>query len=106
MAKNTDYIIQGVLQQSKLDQAALLMRALAHPLRIKILSLLDKNKTTNVTKIYKSLNTEQSIVSQHLKILRQSNLVSTKREGKFIFYSVNYTNIQHINSVLDQYKHK
>ncbi|MBK6729746.1 MAG: helix-turn-helix transcriptional regulator [Bacteroidetes bacterium] len=106
MAKGADYIIQGTLQQSTLEKAASLMRAIAHPLRLKIIVLLDKNKTANVNKIYKLLNTEQSIVSQHLKIMRNADLVNTKRDGKFIHYSVNYTTIQQINTVLEKYRTK
>lgn len=104
MAKSADYIVYGTLQQSTVEKAAGIMRAIAHPLRIKILSYLDKNKSTHVNKLFSALNTEQSIISQHLKILRNANLVSTKREGKFIFYSVNYKTIQHINGVLENYR--
>lgn len=106
MAKGADYILPGNLQQSTLEKAALLMRAIAHPLRLKIIVLLDKNKTANVNKIYKLLNTEQSIVSQHLKIMRNADLVNTSRDGKFIHYSVNYTTIQQINAVLEKYRTK
>ncbi|HET8963707.1 MAG TPA: metalloregulator ArsR/SmtB family transcription factor [Chitinophagales bacterium] len=106
MAKGADYILPGNLQQSTLEKAALLMRAIAHPLRLKIIVLLDKNKTANVNKIYKLLNTEQSIVSQHLKIMRNADLVNTSRDGKFIHYSVNYATIQQINTVLEKYRTK
>lgn len=106
MAKGSDYILPGNLQQSTLEKAALLMRAIAHPLRLKIIVLLDKNKTANVNKIYKLLNTEQSIVSQHLKIMRNADLVNTSRDGKFIHYSVNYATIQKINTVLENYRTK
>jgi DNA-binding transcriptional ArsR family regulator len=66
---------------------------LAHPLRMKILEFIDKNKTINVNKIYNTMKLEQSITSQHLKILRASGLVHTHREGKFIHYSLDYPKI-------------
>ena len=91
------------VEQAKLDRAAEIMRALAHPLRLTILDFIDKNKVINVNKIYNTLNLEQSITSQHLKILRQAGLVNTRREGKFIFYSVDYKSVHRAIRTLDKY---
>jgi ArsR family transcriptional regulator len=91
------------LDDSKLENASEILRALAHPLRLKILDYIDKNKEINVNKIYNALNLEQSITSQHLRILRLANLVSTKREGKQIFYSVNYENVDDINKSIKKF---
>jgi ArsR family transcriptional regulator len=66
------------------------MRALAHPLRLKILGFIDANKSINVNKIYSSLDIEQSITSQHLKILRMAGVVSVEVTGKFHIYCINY----------------
>lgn len=74
-----------------------LLRAIAHPLRMYILAFIDKNKSTNVKNIYKTLDLEQSIVSQHLRILRTQGVVEAKREGKQIFYSLNYNKIDLVN---------
>ena len=90
----------------RLEKAAYMMRAIAHPLRLKIISFIDKHKTINVNKIYNALNLEQSITSQHLKILRHAELVKTKREGKFIHYAVNYDAIVRINHLIEKYKMK
>lgn len=77
-------------QSDKLDMSTELMRALAHPLRLKILSFIDKHGTIHVNKIYKTLDLEQSITSQHLRILRTANVLEAERDGKFIHYSINY----------------
>ena len=78
------------INNERLQVSSDILRALAHPLRMKILEFIDKNKTINVNKIYNTLKLEQSITSQHLKILRASGLVHTHREGKFIHYTVDY----------------
>ncbi len=62
------------------------MRALAHPLRMRILAFLGSHAAVNVHTIYTTLGIEQAIASQHLRILRQTRLVQTKRQGKEIFY--------------------
>ena len=83
---------RGILEidNDQLQVSTDILRALAHPLRMKILEFIDKNKTINVNKIYNTLKLEQSITSQHLKILRASGLVHTHREGKFVHYTIDY----------------
>ncbi len=82
------------------------IRALAHPLRLSIIAFIDKHGEINVNKIYRSLRLEQSITSQHLKILRLANLVKFRREGKKIFYSVNYTAIRQLMSLIRKFEGK
>ena len=74
------------IQQDQLDHSSEILRALAHPLRLKILQFIDQNDTINVNKIYNNLKLEQSITSQHLRILRSAGLVDTEKEGKFRHY--------------------
>ncbi len=74
----------------KLHYSSELMRALAHPLRLKILEFIDSHKSINVNKIYSNLDLEQSITSQHLKILRMSGVVSVEITGKYHIYYINY----------------
>ena len=79
-----------IFDNEKLQMSCELMRALAHPLRLKILEFIDQNETINVNKIYNSLKLEQSITSQHLRILRLAGVVNAEREGKYIHYTINY----------------
>ena len=81
------------INNEKLQVSSEVLRAIAHPLRMQILEFIDQNDQINVNKIYNTLNLEQSITSQHLRILRLAGLVETHRDGKFIYYSVNYDKI-------------
>lgn len=74
----------------KLQYSAELMRALAHPLRLKILEFIDGNGQINVNKIYKSLDIEQSITSQHLKILKLAGVLHAEKDGKYVHYNIDY----------------
>jgi len=78
-------------------KSAAILRALNHKLRIQMLRLINDTKNVTVTEMYIKLRIEQSVASQHLAILRRAQLVTTKRDGKFIFYSVNYNRIEEIN---------
>jgi ArsR family transcriptional regulator len=81
----------------KLQYSALLMKALAHPLRLKILEYIDVKGITQVNNIYNTLGIEQSATSQHLRILKTAGVVTAKKEGKFIYYSVNYGVVERAN---------
>jgi len=81
-----------------LAQASEILRAMAHPLRLKILAYIDKHEKINVNKIYNTLKLEQSITSQHLRIMRAVNVVQTERDGKFIYYSINYDKVNVVNN--------
>ena len=77
-------------------KAALILRALNHKLRQQLLKLIEEEKKITVTEIYVRLRLEQSVASQHLAILRKAGIVNTERDGKFIFYTVNYKRIDEI----------
>lgn len=68
-----------------LDDLTRLCKALADELRLAILRLL-KTESFGVLEICRVLDTRQSALSHHLKILATAGLVSTRREGNSIFY--------------------
>ncbi|MBC7534730.1 MAG: helix-turn-helix transcriptional regulator [Ferruginibacter sp.] len=80
-----------------LKKAALVLRSLNHKLRQQILALIETEKKITVTEIYVRMRLEQSVASQHLAILRRAGIVTTQRDGKFIYYTVNYKRIEEIN---------
>lgn len=84
-----------------IKKASLVLRALNHKLRQQILRMLDEKKKLTVTEIYVQLRLEQSVASQHLAILRRAGIVKTEREGKFIYYIINYDRIDQINKLVD-----
>jgi DNA-binding transcriptional ArsR family regulator len=85
-----------------MKKAAMILRAMNHKLRQQMIKLLDENKKMTVTDIYVKLRLEQSVASQHLAILRRAGIVSTEREGKFIYYGVNYSRISEVNGFVSE----
>ena len=78
-------------------KASLVLRALNHKLRQQMIRTIHENKRLTVTELYVKLRLEQSVASQHLAILRKAGIVSTQRDGKFIFYTINSSRIGSIN---------
>jgi len=83
-------------------KAAIMLRAINHKLRQVILKLIDERGKMTVTEIYMHLRLEQSVASQHLAILRKARFVKTERDGKFIYYSVNYRRLQELNKFVQE----
>jgi DNA-binding transcriptional ArsR family regulator len=74
------------LKPEQLEKASNMLKALAHPVRIAILNLLQKGTKLTVTEIHEKLNIEQSTTSHHLGILKDKNVLSSKRDGKNTYY--------------------
>ena len=74
------------LEPDKLEEAASKLRAIAHPMRIAIISLLEKKNRLNVTEIYEKLDIEQASASHHLNILKNKGVLESKRQGKNTYY--------------------
>jgi DNA-binding transcriptional ArsR family regulator len=77
----------------KLDNAASTLKAIAHPMRIAIIEMLYANKKMNVTEIYKKLKIEQASASHHLSILKNRNLLESRRAGKKTYYAIKETSL-------------
>src|ERR1041384_6662795 len=63
------------------------LKALAHPLRISILDALREGELT-VNEISQRFDIEQANASQQLAVLRNRNIVTTRKEGANVYYSV------------------
>ena len=66
---------------------AAFFRALAHPVRIRILELLLSGEQ-NVQELREALGVEQPVVSQQLAVLRTNNIVAGRKEGVSVRYSL------------------
>ena len=94
-----DPIVVDIL---KLKKSSLILRAINHKLRLQILKLIQSEEKISVTEIYVKLRLEQSVVSQHLAILRRAGFVTTTRDGKFIYYNINYSRLEYVVKIVDE----
>jgi ArsR family transcriptional regulator len=70
-----------------IQNAARVLKTLGHPDRIKIVEYLDDGEKT-VGQIHRDLNMHQPIVSQHLKVMHDRDIVTFRQEGTRYFYSL------------------
>lgn len=66
----------------------LFFRAIGHPARQKIVSILHSEKELPVNKLVEKLKLSQSTVSHHLSILKKADIVKTREEGAQVCYSL------------------
>lgn len=89
------------IEASEIKSTAILLRAIEHPLRQKILHFISSNEKVFVTEVHTKFKIEQSVASDHLGILRDANLVMANRKGRFIYYSVNHEEIDRLHRLLE-----
>jgi len=82
------------LDPKNIEKAANMLKAIAHPIRISIIGYLEDGKKRTVTEIQKYLGIEQSTASHHLVILKDRDVLSSKREGKNTLYFLKHANLK------------
>ena len=84
--------------QVDVQELADLFKVLGDPTRIRIVQQL-LNKEMCVTDIAESMGMRQSAISHQLRVLRQARLVTFRKEGKTVMYSLND---EHVVMLLSQ----
>lgn len=87
---------------SDVEAAAELLKAFAHPLRLAIVLEVQHGERC-VHDLTEALGASQPLISQHLKILRQAGVLTGRRRGREIAYSIADHHVTHI--ALDAVEH-
>lgn len=89
-------MVSELLNEESLERAASILKAIAHPIRISIISFLEEGHRRSVTDIYKHLGVEQSTASHHLGILKDKGVLLSKRDGKNTYYYLRHERLREI----------
>lgn len=73
--------------EEQVETAARALKAISHPLRLKILCVVGDQEVC-VQNIVDSVGTSQSNISQHLAILRDKGVLTTRKDANRVFYRV------------------
>lgn len=98
--------IIALTHSAKLDvynnkKSLYILRAINHIIRLKIIILIDEKQKVTVTEIYQTLQLQQAVASQHLAVLRKAKFVNTKKESKFVYYTLNYDFINKFSKTIE-----
>jgi ArsR family transcriptional regulator len=86
--------------ETKVAEAATLLRAIANETRLRILCRLIEENESTVGQLAATCGLSQSALSQHLGRLREEALVTTRRDGQAIWYSIGNPDIRRIIALL------
>jgi ArsR family transcriptional regulator len=76
-----------ITEEADIAQAARCLKAMSHPLRLKILCTLGSSKVS-VQDIVERVGTTQSNISQHLGILKDKGILACKKDANRVYYYV------------------
>ena len=83
-------------EQDIMEEAAGMLKAVAHPVRLAIVDLLGGGVRRNVTELFEQLGLEQAVVSHHLAILRDRGVLRQERDGKHVYYFLRHPRLTEI----------
>lgn len=92
------------IDRQKFDKAAFIIKAVAHPKRLAIIQMLDKNGKMAVNDIVETLDCEQSCISHHLIGLKLRGILDCERDGQQIFYSLKMQEVTHLMSCISSFE--
>jgi ArsR family transcriptional regulator len=85
-----------ISNDSDIDTASRALKAMAHPLRLKILCILGAHDEVSVQELVESVGTSQSNISQHLSILRDKNILISRKDANKVYYRLGEKSILHL----------
>lgn len=72
------------MEESQIEDIAKLLKTMSHPIRLKVLCLLQDREMT-VGDLHKEVQTTNANVSQHLSILRNQGIITYRKDANFIY---------------------
>jgi ArsR family transcriptional regulator len=78
--------LNAITDVEKLEKVSFILKTIAHPLRIGIISILVENGKVCVNDICNQLKSEQSLTSHHLSNMKLAGILGSERNGKNINY--------------------
>ncbi len=89
------------LSPDQLEFAASILKAVAHPIRLSILQLLDNEERLSVNEICERIKSEQSLTSHHLSNMKLKGILGSKREGQRVYYYLKLPALNNLLACLD-----
>ncbi len=82
-----------------LDRAVTAFHALSDPTRLELVALLRRGERC-VCELQESLGAAQSRLSFHLKVLKDARLVTDRREGRWVYYTLDLAAVESLADIL------
>ena len=94
--------VRAIADVEKLEKVSFILKTIAHPLRIGIISLLVEQEKLCVNDICDKLKSEQSLTSHHLSNMRLAGILGSVRSGKNIYYFLKLKEVVEVIQCMNQ----
>ncbi len=84
-----------LLEWEKVEKAAEILKAVAHPLRLRIIELLQTTEMS-VSQIQDGLGISQSLTSQQLSLMKAKGILKSRKNGKMVYYYIERLEVIHV----------
>ena len=88
------------MENEKWEKAAECLRVLSHPHRLQIVDLLLTGKAYSVRELAEACVILQNVASEHLTLMKNKNFISSRKEGKKVFYEIAEPALESINACI------
>ncbi len=78
----------ATITMTTVQDAARVLKCIGHPVRLRIIELLDNGGEKTVTEIREAIGLEQAAASQHLNLMRDKRILTARRDGVNVFYDI------------------
>jgi len=99
-------LLKRDLNAKILGEFALILKTISHPIRLEIISILETMEPISVSKINNELKIpiEQSLLSHHLVKMKDRGIISSEKNGKYIYYSIGNRDVLKIFDCMEKCK--
>jgi len=80
--------LRETITLATVKEAARVLRCIGHPVRLRIIEMLDELGERTVTDIGAALHLEQAVTSQHLTLMRDKGILASRRDGVNVYYRI------------------
>lgn len=94
-------IEKSQIDKAKMEKAAYILKAVAHPVRLCIIQLLDEKDGLSVNEICEALDCEQSLISHHLINMKLRGILKSQKDGINMYYSLKEKEITKLLSCIE-----
>ena len=84
----SDTVAKLLASDADIHHASRSLKAMAHPLRLRILCILGGAEETSVQDLVDMVGTSQSNISQHLSILRDKGILQSRKDANKVYYRI------------------
>ncbi len=90
------------LPKDRLEKAAFILKTIAHPTRLAVISMLQKSEELTVNSLVELTGCEQSLLSHHLTNMKIKGLLDVRKVGTSAFYRLKERNLCDVLSCIEK----